>query len=308
MQFPDFYDPDAVGQLEGPNVPAAIAAGSEAGLGPAASDTHRIMLVLVDVQVDFVHPEGALSVPGAVDDTRRTIEWLYRHAAQVTTIAASLDSHLPLQIFSPTWWVNAEGQHPDPFTVITSEQVAAGQWQALYELEWSQSYVQKLESQAKKELMIWPYHTLIGTPGHTLMPALYEAIAYHSAAREAQPYMLIKGSIPKTEHYSMLEPEVKVPTHPQGSLNMEFLDLVAQHDLVYIAGQAKSHCVLETVTSMMQHFEAAQPTFVQRLRLLTDCTSAVAHPEIDFDALADTALADFARRGLHLVESSDSLM
>jgi nicotinamidase-related amidase len=308
MQYPAFYDSEKVGQVYRPDVPAAIAAGSRAGLSAAAGDSRRIMLVLVDVQVDFVHPEGALSVPGAVEDTRRTIEWLYRHVGQLSTIAASLDSHLPLQIFSPTWWVDAEGQHPSPFTVITSEQVRAGQWRPLYEVDWSRDYVSKLEDQAKKALMIWPYHTLIGTQGHTLMPALYEAIAYHSAAREAQPTMLVKGSIPKTEHYSMLEPEVKVPQHPQGSLNLEFLDLVANHDLVYIAGQAKSHCVLETVTSMMQYFGAAQPEVVGRLRLLTDCTSAVAHPEIDFDALADTALAVFAERGLHLVGSSDSLV
>ena len=304
---PEYYDPKQVGDLYRPDVAAAIEVGSRAGLAPSSGDSQRIMLVLVDVQVDFVHPEGALSVPGAVEDTRRTIDWIYQHAAQLTTIAASLDSHLPIQIFSPTWWVNTAGHHPAPFSVITSAQVQAGQWRPVYEGAWSVDYVAKLEAQAKKELMIWPYHTLIGTQGHTLMPALYEAIAYHSAARQAQPTMLIKGSIPKTEHYSILEPEVKVPELPQGSLNTEFLDLVAQHDLVYIAGQAKSHCVLETVTSMMRYFEAAKPEVIGNLRLLTDCTSAVAHPEIDFDALADEALADFARRGLHLVEAHDSL-
>lgn len=306
MPIPDFYDPQQAGQLYTPAVLTAIQAGSAAKLSPAADDDHKIMLLLIDVQVDFVHPDGSLSVPGAVDDTRRTIDWLYAHAAQITTIGASLDSHLPIQIFSPAWWVDADGQHPAPFTVITSDAVQARHWQPVYEPTWSAEYVEKLEDQAKKALMIWPYHTLIGTPGHDLMPALYEAIAYHSAARQTQPQMLTKGSIPKTEHYSMLEPEVKVPDHPQGVLNRDFLDLIAGHDLVYIAGQAKSHCVLETVTSMMRHF-AETPVAISKLRVLMDCASAVAHPDIDFDALANETLAGYEQQGLTLARSTDPI-
>jgi nicotinamidase-related amidase len=263
-------------------------------------------LLLVDTQVDFVHLDGALSVPGAVDDTRRTIEWLFRNLGQVTTIASSLDSHVPIQIFSPTWWMNADGQHPAPFTPISSGDVATKKWQPLYEQDWSVEYVGKLEDQAKKQLMIWPYHTLIGTPGHSLTPALYEAIAYHSAARQSQPIFLTKGSIPKTEHYSILEPEVKVPDQPLGNLNTAFLDMLASYDLVYIAGQAKSHCVLETVTSTMRYFHD-QPDVIGKLRVLSDCMSSVAHPEIDFDAMANETLAQYAKHGLTLVESTAAL-
>ena len=304
---PDFYTPNRLGEIYVPNVLAAVNAGSAAKLTPAADDDRKIMLLLVDVQIDFVHPDGALSVPGAVDDTRLTVEWLYQHCGQITTIGASLDSHLPIQIFSPTWWVDSAGEHPDPYTVITSDEVKDGRWQPVYEAAWSATYVEKLEAQAKKALMIWPYHTLIGTPGHSLIPALYEAIAYHSAARRTQPHLLTKGTIPKTEHYSMLEPEVKVPEHPHGTLNTAFLDLVASHDLVYIAGQAKSHCVLETVTSMMRYF-ADRPEMIAKLRVLTDCMSSVAHPEIDFDTLANETFSTYAERGLKLAQSTDSLV
>jgi nicotinamidase-related amidase len=295
-----------VGELYPPDVFTAVGAGSAAKLTPATTDERKIMLLLVDVQVDFVHPDGALSVPGAVDDTRRTVEWIYQHAGRITSIGASLDSHLPIQIFSPAWWVDSAGKHPQPYTVITSDEVRAGRWQPVYEQTWSADYVEKLEDQAKKELMIWPYHTLTGSQGHSLMPALYEAVAYHSAARQTQPHLLTKGSIPKTEHYSMLEPEVKVPDQPQGTLNTAFLDLIAQHDLICIAGQAKSHCVLETVTSMMRHF-ADRPEMIARLRVLTDCMSSVAHPKIDFDALANETLSTYAGQGLSLAQSTDPL-
>ena len=141
---------------------------------------------------------------------------------------------------------------------------------------------------------------------HTITPALYEAIAYHSAARQSRPIFLHKGSIPKTEHYSLLEPEVKVPDDPQGDLNTGFLDMLASNDLVYVSGQAKSHCVLETVASVMRYFHD-YPDQIAKWRILTDCMSSVAHPEIDFDAMATGAFDRHAERGLRLVTSADPI-
>ncbi|MBN1200893.1 MAG: nicotinamidase [Anaerolineae bacterium] len=306
LHLPDFYRPDRIGSLYAPATAEAIAAGQQAGLSPARKDASRIILLLVDPQVDFIHVDGSLSVPGAVDDTRRTIEWLFRHASEVTTVVASLDSHIPTQIFYPSWWVDEAGQPPPPYTAITGGGVDAGRWRPIFEREWSRAYVHELEARAKKQLMIWPHHTMIGTPGHAISPALYEAIAYHSAARQSQPTFLTKGLIPKTEHYSLLEPEVKVPDHPQGELNTAFLKMLASYDLIYVAGQAKSHCVLETMRSVMTYFED-QPEQVAKWRVLIDCTSSVVHPDIDFDALAEAAFARYTGYGLKLVKSTDPI-
>ncbi len=306
MAFPDFYDPQRVGQLVVPQTARAVDAGYALNSESSYTDEKRTLLLLVDTQIDFIHEDGALSVPGAVADTRRTIEWLYRHVENITHIAASLDSHVPRQIFFPTWWVNARGKHPEPYTAITTQDVDKGIWRPLFEIDWSIDYVHQLENQAKKVLMIWPYHTLIGTPGHALTPSLYEAIAYHTAARQAQPIFLQKGSIPKTEHYSIMEPEVKVPAEPSGDLNVQFLDLLGEYDRIYVAGQAKSHCVLETVTSMMRYF-GDQPRIIEKIHLLEDCTSSVAHPEIDFEKIAQEVLAEYAETGLNLVQSTDDV-
>ncbi len=306
MSFPSYYHPENVGRLLTPNTAQAVLEGQVAGFNPAKDDEVKILLLLVDPQVDFIHPDGTLSVPGAVEDTQRIVEWLYHHAERITTIAASLDSHVPVQIFYPTWWMDRGGAYPAPFTIITNAEAKAGYWSPLYEEAWSMEYLEQLEEHAKKQLMIWPYHTMIGTPGHAITPTLYEAIAYHAAARQSAPIFLTKGSIPKTEHYSILEPEVKVSETPMGNLNIPFLEMVASHDLVFIAGQAKSHCVLETVSSMMR-FYANSPEIVAKLRILMDCTSSVAHPEIDFDAMANEVLARFANIGLRLVNSTDAL-
>jgi nicotinamidase/pyrazinamidase len=302
--LPDFYHPESVGALYVPGIEAAISQGQAAGLPPASADELRTILLLVDPQVDFIHTNGSLSVPGAIDDTRRTIEWIVRNAEHITAIAASLDSHTPTQIFYPTWWIDSAGNHPEPFTIIAAEDVEREHWRPVFDPRWSLHYVHALETKSKKELMIWPYHTMIGTPGHSITPALYETIAYHSAARHSQPSFLTKGSIPKTEHYSLLEPEVKVHDHPQGSLNLSFLQMLNDYDRIYVAGQAKSHCVLETITSAVRHYEQ-QRDALEKWHILMDCTSSVAHPEIDFDAMANRVLEEYAGLGLHLVRSTD---
>ncbi len=305
-EFPAFYKASKVGDLYMPNMARAAEAGRNQKVAPASQDKQQIMLLLVDAQIDFILPEGTLCVPGAVEDTRRTIEWIYRHAGELTNIAASLDSHTSFQIFSPGWWVNQQGQHPAPFTPITATDLHEEVWRPVLEPDWSLRYVEELEKGGKYALMIWPYHTMIGTPGNALVPALSEAIMFHSAARMVQPNWLTKGSIPETENYSILEPEVKMPNHPLGGLNTNFLDMLAGYDLVYVAGQAKSHCVLATMRSIMQHF-SQQPEIIARLRFLMDCTSSVQHPEIDFDRLANAELQQMAELGMRLVTSADAL-
>ncbi|MFN2149762.1 MAG: hypothetical protein ACK2T2_15360 [Anaerolineales bacterium] len=306
MNDPDFYRPGRVGKLLPPDVSAAINAGIADSDRAFHGEEPGVLLLLVDPQVDFIHVDGALSVPGAVEDTRRTIEWIFRNLGSIDTIAASLDSHYPQHIFFPTWWVDERGEHPAPYTVILPEQVRSGRWQPVYQQEWSRSYVERLHAQAKKDLMIWPFHAMLGTPGHAITPALYEALAYQSAASGNPLRLIVKGTLPETEFYSILEAEVKPQQGERGELNRELLEWMVGFEQVFIAGQAKSHCVLETLTSIGRFYQD-QPETMAKFHLLTDCTSSVQHPEIDFEAIAQDALSGFERQGLRLVTSEAPL-
>ena len=105
-------------------VGAFIEAGLTARLTPAREDASRVALVLVDEQHDFVDPTGTLAVPGAQNDLARLLDWFYANAGGVTHIYASLDTHLPYQIFFRDWWVDPRtGAHPEPFTAIGVEDV-----------------------------------------------------------------------------------------------------------------------------------------------------------------------------------------
>ena len=302
MDLPAFYDPAKVGQLYTPDVARAYEAGAATFQHPDSEDKPRTLLWLIDVQIDFVFPApiGHLPVPNAVADTCRTIEFIYRNVQQITHIAASLDTHLPFHIFYPSWWKNTNGEHPAPYTVVSHDEVRRGVWMPVTEPEWSQYYVEMLEKVGKKQLMIWPFHCMEGTEGCALVPALSEAIMYHSGARMDQPTYLTKGTIAHTEFYSVVEPEVKYPAHPDGGLNQKFLDIVAAFDLIYVTGQARSHCVLETVNSVIRHF-SANSDVVRKLRFLDDCTSSIP----GFETATELAYRHFAEQGLQLVKSTD---
>ncbi len=271
--FPSCYDPDRIGTLFYPDVAALAQEAAGAGLSPASQDQQRIQLLIIDMQVDFCHPQGTLHVPGAVQDIRRLVEFIYRNSGSISNITCSLDSHLPYQIFHPAWWTDSEGHHPDPFTVITQEDVKQGKWRPMLEPEWSSAYVRKLEEGAKKQLTIWPYHVPIGGIGNALDPELWAAVFWHSIARKSQPTWWRKGSVPKTEHYSIVRPEIPVPEVPGGERS-SFLEDLEQYDSIIIAGEAASHCVLETIEDLVDGF-ADKPEMLDKIFILRDCTSPV---------------------------------
>jgi nicotinamidase-related amidase len=303
---PRFYEPARIGTLFHPDLPAIAAQAESAGLPPADRDARRILLLIVDMQVDFCHERGALHVPGALEDLRRLIEFIHRRAAEITGIICSLDSHHVFQIFHPAWWVDAHGSHPPPFTIITRSDLEQGRWRPVLQPEWSLGYVRKLEEAAKKQLTIWPYHVPIGGVGNALDPELWSTIFWHAIARRSRPRWLVKGSIPETEHYSILRPEIEIDANPQGRLNRELLGVIEACDRLVVAGEASSHCVLETLEDLVDVL-GDRPDRLARIRLLTDCTSPVRHPQIDFGAIAADRFREFAARGLQLAPSTDPL-
>jgi nicotinamidase-related amidase len=304
--YPQFYDPARVGTLFYPDVARIAAEASAAGLRPADGDEQDVRLMIIDMQVDFCHEQGSLYVPGAPADVRRTIEFIYRNAARITRITCSLDSHLPMQIFSPIWWTGRDGAHPAPFTIIAAGDVETGVWHPRFEPEWSATYLTRLEQRHQKQLCIWPYHVQTGSVGHALDPELWSAVLWHSLARRTQPHWLVKGAVPLTEHYSILGPEVPVPGTPGGETDRDFLEILARADAILIAGEAESHCVLETVEDLVEEF-GDQPAMLRKVYFLRDCTSPVLHPQIDFHAIAVERFGEFALLGVNFISSTDPL-
>lgn len=304
--IPAFFNPDRIGTLLYPDPLAIATAAEKAALSPAAGDDTNLKLLLVDLQVDFCHAQGTLYVPGAEDDIRRLANFIFRYAERITDIICTLDSHLPFQIFHASWWIDEQGNHPDPLTIINLEDVEDGRWRPVVMPEHSVQYVRQLEQQAKKKLTVWPYHVLMGGPGNALDPSLWSVVMWHALARKSQPTWLPKGRVPQSEHYSAIQPEIDIPGHPQGQKHEALLRTLEQADAIFIAGEAQSHCVLETVEDLVLEYRD-RPGMLQKIYVLEDCMSPVVHPEIDFGAIADRRFAEFSELGVNVVNSTDDI-
>ncbi len=331
LPIPDFFDADRVGAVW--RVPyeeratQARAWARQHGLQPAGADAKRIQLLLVDVQNTFCIPDfelfvGGRSGTGAVDDNRRLSEFMYRNLGRITGITATMDTHQLMQIFHAMFFVDADGKHPAPYTLIQAEELKSGRWAfnpALadrfkitpeYGQEMMIFYAEKLAKRGKYALTIWPYHALLGGIGHALVSCIEEALFYHSVARLSQAQFEIKGNQPFTEHYSVIGPEVtKGPRGEElGRHNPAFAEQLKTVDALIIAGQAKSHCVAWTISDLLYDLRKIDPALANKVYLLEDCTSPVVVPGADFTAAADEAFAEFALAGMHVVKSTDPFL
>lgn len=330
LPVPEHFDPDRVGELWRVDYARLALAAREWArrhdLRPAAADELRLCLLLVDVQNTFCLPDFELFVAGqsgtgAIDDNVRLCRFLYRNLGRVTAIHATLDTHTVFQIFHPEFWVDEAGRHPEPLTTIHVADVEAGRWRvdpqaapnlgydAPDELDaYALHYVRRLAEVGKYELMIWPYHAILGGPSHALVSAVHEAMFFHTIARSSQSHYEVKGDRPLTEHYSAFRPEVTRDHRGRliAARNEAFIETLLAYDRVAIAGQAKSHCLAWTIQDLLGEIRDRDPELARKVYLLEDCTSPVVIPgAVDFTDEADRAFARFAEAGMHVVRSTD---
>ena len=259
---------------------------------------------------------------GAVDDNVRLCRFIYRNLDWITDISATLDTHLPQQVFQSIFFVDANGRHPAPYTNITAAELQSGQWRFNPALavrfgvtpEYGQTmvihYAVEVERKGKYTLTVWPYHAMLGGIGHALVPAVEEAVFFHSMTRLTEPEFEVKGDRPFTEHYSVIGPEVT--RGPKGEVlgehNTKFILRLQAVDALVVAGQAKSHCVAWTLSDLLEDLQAVDPTLANRIYLLEDCTSPVVVPGADFTDAADAAFKKFASAGMHRVRSTSEFL
>jgi nicotinamidase-related amidase len=331
LPIPSFFDSTRVGEIWKVDYAARADQARDwalqHSLKSASVSKSRISLLIIDAQNTFCIPTfelfvGGRSGHGAVDDNIRLCEFIYRNLGNITHIAVTMDTHLSQQIFHPIFFVDKEGNHPVPYTDIHAEELRTNKWifnPALapnfqiapeYGQQMTIHYAEELEKKGKYALTIWPYHAMLGGIGHALVPAVEEAIFFHSIARLAQPDFEIKGDKPFTENYSVIGPEVL--TGPMGETlgmhNMKFIQELQNVDKLYIAGQAKSHCVAWTVADLLDDIQAADPELAKKVYLLEDCTSPVVVPEVvDHTEAANDAYVRFAKAGMRIVKSTDQI-
>jgi len=242
----------------------------------------------------------ALPVSGAHNDMQRLSEAILVGLSGVSGITVTLDSHHHVGIERPAFWKQADGAPVAPFTPITAAQVRAGQYlpRDPAALPRTLTYLDALEAAGRYHLMVWTTHCEIGTWGHNVHAELRTAYNEWERRRVGIVAKIGKGSNPWTEHYSALAAEVPDPADPATQLNRDLIERLSAPDLLFIAGEAGSHCVKATVEDLVANLP---PDRLGRIVLVEDCIS----PVTGFEAEYAQFLSRMAGLGVQRASAND---
>lgn len=263
----------------------------------------KIHLVVIDPQVDFCDPKGALYVKGADKDMERLANMVKRLSRKLDDIHVTLDSHHPIHIAHPMFWKNSAGSYPKPFTIISPQDVKDGTWTPVKPklFQWGKEYVDSLAKNNRYPLCIWPPHCLIGSVGQTVYPVFYEALMEWCRDSYGNIDFVTKGSNYKTEHYSAIVADVTDPEDPGTAMNVRFLDTINEADIVLLAGEARSHCLANTGRDACNYF--SDDSLVKKLVLIEDATSDVT----GFENYGEQFVKEMKARGMQTTTCKDFL-
>ena len=313
LPIPKFFQPQRAGTLYITRKDEIVAEADhyarEHKIPPARGYLKKNAVFLIDPQIGFCHPGESMYVPGAEQDLLRICQFILRHMDKIDKIKVSLDTHYYFQVFFSSMWQNEAGQHPAPFTIITEEDVHNGRWKPVAHIPQLMEYTEKLAATGKYQLMIWPYHTMMGDISHAVDPMLFEVLLFHASLRQYQTHFETKGQHILTENYSVLKPEVtELCGQRVGGFRTEFFDALLSNQRLFIAGQASSHCVKATLEDLIEKIELTDPGLFKKITLLTDCMSPVqpVPGSPDFPAIAhDFMLNRCAPLGMTVCKSSE---
>ena len=259
-------------------------------------------LLIIDAQNDFCLPTGSLSVPGAMDDVKRLSSFIIKNKQAIDYVGLTMDSHHTIDISHPSFWEDKNGNPPPPFTGIGTdflEDVLSGKWIPRFYPTKAIQYLKDLKAQGEFSHTIWPYHCIIGTSGAAFVTELMDALKeWELQGRYAQ--VVTKGTNVLTEHYGAFCAQVEITGSPETQVNQRLLQTLEKYQNVYLAGQAKSHCV---ATTLKQGITNA-PALIHKFVVLEDCMSSVAGCE----HLADNIFDDARSKGVRFAKSTDVVL
>lgn len=237
----------------------------------------------IDCQNSFMgHSDGRpyegraeLPVAGAIEDMNRLAAYIDADAngEGIDDIVLTLDTHETLfgdrDIGHPHYWRDTAGNHPAPFTQISFNDVADKKWMP-YDPSLSEKTLHYLSAVGTH--MVWPLHCRLGTWGHDVYEPLNAAITRWTKRTGKNPWVVRKGMNCHSEQYGAFEAAVPDPNDPTTQFNWTLLNHLRKATKVWVAGEAKSHCVKTTIEQAAAKLSTEE---IRKFVLLTDCMSSV---------------------------------
>lgn len=229
----------------------------------------QTILMIIDMQYDFCSPEGSLYVRGAEDDALRLANFITANEDKIDNIILTQDNHNVIDISHPVFWEDSQGKPPEPFTTISLKKILDGEWKPRFNKGQAVEYIRKLEAQGEFPHTIWPEHCILGSRGAAIIDEVLDPVRKWSLKGRFFE-IIVKGTNPLTEHFGALKANVPISGHPETHLNTVLANRLVNAGKIYIAGEARSHCVATTIKQMLHLGGIAR-----KLVILEDCMSDV---------------------------------
>ena len=259
----------------------------------------KTALVIIDPQNCFMdYVRSPLPVPGARSDIRRLRKFISKSKHNLDRIVVSYDNHPYDHISHANRWIDAEDNHPTSFTVITCDDMRDGVWRAANpdDQEWQLEYLRLL----KRPHVIWPVHGQENEWEANIQKGLLSTLSfYHDLGKPCDYYA--KGMHRDTEQFGIFGAEVPYPGVPETDINHELIAQIDEYDTVIFAGEASSHCVMDSVKQFIDYMPSQDPT---KVVLLTDCMS----PVPGFAEVAEGWLSEMDAVGVRLAKSTENFL
>lgn len=251
-------------------------------------------------QTVFKNYEPTLPVSGAWKDSLRLANFIEKAGKAINSITITLDTHEQFDVAHSMFWINEKGEHPQPFTIISAQDVQQRIWRPVHEVFYEKMvhYTETLGKQGKFPLCIWPTHCVAGSMGHKIVAPIEQAVYNWEFLLKTRVSKVTKGHNPFTEHYGAFAAEVIDPSDETTNLNIPLVKRFEQADIILLTGQALSHCVNTTVTQLADNFGEEN---IKKLVLLVDTTS----PVTGFESAASDFITRLTARGMRCINSTD---
>jgi nicotinamidase/pyrazinamidase len=247
----------------------------------------KIATLGIDPEFDFMEG-GALPVAGATADMQRAAKFHDANQGVIDEAHVTIDVHFPMSIHLTSWWKDKDGNHPDPYTVISVEDVENGRWIPQVAPPYSLDYLRKLRAKGRFPHIVWPDHCIAGSNGISVQADLHAALMRWTVRHRRMINFLTKGVNPAAEHFGALMAEVPIPGDPTTQANTDFVRTLEQNDLVFAYGEARNFCFATTLEQLCD----LAPSLIPKMVILEDCMSDV--PNVP-QAVTDRVNAIFDR-------------
>jgi nicotinamidase/pyrazinamidase len=235
----------------------------------------KIALLIVDPQNDFCSHVGTMFTDGADEDNNRLANWILEKKEEIDQIVVTLDSHYIIDISHPKFWVDQNGENPEPFTIIKSSDVISGKYKPTYS-NFNEgvtlTYLEKLEEQGDFEHCIWPEHCITGTWGSAIDTVISGCLREWSISDSQARFVryITKGSHPMTEHFGIFKAQIAISNANETHVNMSLIEQLDGFDVIYLAGQSRDFGIANSLKQIME----LSPIIAKKIVILEDTMSS----------------------------------